>query len=165
MSLSQGCRPALHNETTGTDWSTAGVLVQNKKKLLPGFPPSARRQRAAGSLWSDTGRWRCGPAPQSGPWGALQTGEQLDGEGRTPAVSAVVAQKEGEIEKHDEVEGISGRDRYTPPRSRPGWECLWRASMQQYIQTYIYLFSDSILSSQQSSSATEEEHRRATSPR
>lgn len=64
--------------------------------LVPDFLLSARRQQAAGSLWSDTGRWRCGPAPQSGPWGALQTGEQLDGEGRTSAVSIVAARKEKE---------------------------------------------------------------------
>lgn len=100
------------------------------------------------------------------PGAHYKLGSSWTGRGRTPAVSGVVERTEAEIEKHDDVEGISGRDRYTPPRSRPGWECLWRASMQQYIQTYIYIFVFLTQSlALNSSSATEEEHRRATSPR
>lgn len=119
--------------------------------LLPDFLLSARRQRAADFLWSDTGRWLCGPGPQSGPWGALQTGEQLDGEGRTLAVSRVVAWKEGGIEKkqHHNVKGISGRDKNTPPQSDQNGSacgelpCSNIQSMKVYM--HIYTFSESIV--------------------
>lgn len=60
-------------------WIMEEMKKMDSCPLLPDFPLSARRQRAAGSLWSDKGRWLCGPAPQSGPWGALQTEEQLEG--------------------------------------------------------------------------------------
>lgn len=134
--------------------------------LLPDFLLSARRQRAAGSLWSDMGRWLCGPVPRSGPWGALETGEQLHGEGKTLAVSRVVAGKEEGIEK--ENIGMSG-DFQAETETHHHSQTTMGVPVESYhaaIYTKVYihfLFSESILKLR-NSTAIEEEQRRRRSP-
>lgn len=102
--------------------------------VLPDFPPSARRQQAAGFLLFHMGRWQCGLGPQFGPLDGWQTEVQLKSKGKSTSVSRLY--KTG-----PNIRALGFQAKTSSiSHSKIKMTVLYRASMQLYI--CLLLFND-----------------------